>query len=82
MSHVLMTVCLVGVQGVFLYWVTSNIFSLGQSVLFKLPAVRKTLKLPDLAKMRATATGLPITEAGKPLITFAQPPKQRKAKTT
>ncbi|EIE26611.1 hypothetical protein COCSUDRAFT_39658 [Coccomyxa subellipsoidea C-169] len=69
-------------QGVFLYWVTSNIFSLGQSVLFKLPAVRKTLKLPDLAKMRATATGLPITEAGKPLVTFAQPPKQRKAKTT
>lgn len=78
MKHVM----LVGVQGVFLYWVTSNIFSLGQSVLFKVPAVRKTLKLPDLAKMQATATGLPITDAGKPIVTFAQPPKQRKAKNS
>lgn len=68
------------VQGVFLYWVTSNVFSLGQSVLFKVPSVRKALKLPDLAHMRATATGLPIVDSGKPVVTFAQPPKQKKAK--
>lgn len=72
-------VILVCLQGVFLYWVTSNIFSLGQSVLFKVPAIRKTLKLPDLTRMQATATGLPITDAGKPVVTFAQPPRQRKA---
>jgi len=72
-------VCVV-VQSVFLYWVTSNVFSLGQSVLFKVPSVRKALKLPDLAHMRATATGLPIVDAGKPVVTSAQPPKQKKAK--
>lgn len=72
----------VAVQGVFIYWVTSNIFSLGQAMLFKIPAMRTALKLPDMAKMRATATGLPITELGKPVVTYAQPPKLRKVKSS
>ncbi|CAL8466931.1 g6467 [Coccomyxa elongata] len=69
-------------QGVFIYWVTSNVFSLGQAMLFKIPAVRTALKLPDMAKLRATATGLPITELGKPVVTYAQPPKLRKVKSS
>ena len=66
------------VQGVFMYWVTSNLFSLGQSLVFKVPRVRRALNLPDLSYLRTTAKGLPI-EAGKPIVTFSQPPRQRKA---
>ena len=63
-------------QGVFIYWCTSNVFSLVQSLLFKLPAVRSFLNLPDLAKLRAIAAGQPTEHVGKPVVTFAQKPKQ------
>ena len=65
------------VQSVFCYWVTSNSFSLIQSVVFKVPVVRRFLNLPDLAQMQATASGLPVVTPGKPIETFAHPPKQR-----
>jgi YidC/Oxa1 family membrane protein insertase len=34
-------------QGVHVYWVTSNFFSLSQVAVLKIPAVRKALDLPD-----------------------------------
>ena len=33
--------------GVFMYWVTSNFFSLGQTALFKIPALKKALNIKD-----------------------------------
>ncbi len=63
-------------QGVFIYWCTSNVFSLVQSLAFKVPAVRTFLKLPDLAKLRAIAAGQPTENVGKPMVTFAQKPKK------
>ena len=67
-------------QGVFIYWCTSNVFSLFQSVLFKHPAVCTFLKLPDLAKLRAMAAGQPTEYVGKPVVTFAHKPKKAKEK--
>ena len=67
-------------QSVFCYWVTSNFFSLIQSVVFKAPVVRRFLNLPDLAHMQATASGLPVVTPGKPIETFAHPPSQRSKK--
>ena len=67
-------------QGVFIYWCTSNVFSLFQSMLFKLPAVRTFLKLPDLAKLRAMAAGQPTEYVGKPVVTYAHKPKRAKEK--
>ena len=61
-----------------MYWVTSNVISLGQSALFRVPSVRKWLKLPDMAVLRAATTG--GLQAGKPIVTFAQPPRPKKAK--
>lgn len=37
-------------QGVFVYWVTSNFFSIGQILTLKNPAVRKVLNIPQLLK--------------------------------
>lgn len=65
-------------QGVFVYWCTSNVFSLAQSLLFKVPSVRSFLKLPDLAKLKAMAAGQPTQHVGKPVMTFAQKPKRAK----
>lgn len=68
-------------QGVFIYWCTSNVFSLFQSLLFKVPAVRSFLKLPDLAKLRAIAAGQPTEHVGKPVVTFTQKPKKQRLQT-
>ena len=71
-------------QGVFCYWVTSNAFSLVQSLVFKLPGVRRALNLPLLSQMQSTGSGLPVEMPGKPIETFANPPnkasKQKKAR--
>ena len=67
-------------QGVFIYWCTSNVFSLAQSLLFKVPSVRTFLKLPQIAKLRAVAAGQPTDHVGKPVVTFAQKPNNKKAK--
>lgn len=64
-------------QGVFCYWVTSNMFSLMQALVFKMPAVRKACNLPPLAAMQATASGLPVVTPGRPIETFANPPSHR-----
>jgi len=37
-------------SGLFCYWVPNNLFSLTQTLLFKVPKVRKILKLPDKKK--------------------------------
>ena len=53
----------------------SNVFSLGQTSLLKIPAVKKALGLPDLSKLRPAAK----PDVGKPVQTFAQPPRQAAA---
>ncbi|XP_033626887.1 mitochondrial inner membrane protein OXA1L-like [Asterias rubens] len=39
-------------KAVFVYWLTSNIFSMGQVAVLKIPAVRKKLNIPDKIKHR------------------------------
>lgn len=48
-------------------------FSLGQTTLLKIPAVKKLLGLPDLSKLKGSK---PDVGAGKPVQTFSQPPRQ------
>ena len=43
-------------QATFVYWITSNFFSLGQVALLKIPVVRKGLGIPDVV-VHTTATG-------------------------
>lgn len=54
----------------------SNVFSLGQTTLLKIPAVKKLLGLPDLSKLKGSK---PDVGAGKPVQTFSQPPRQAAA---
>lgn len=61
---------------VFMYWTASNVFSLGQTTLLKIPAVKKLLGLPDLSKLKGSK---PDVGAGKPVQTFSQPPRQAAA---
>lgn len=42
---------------VFVYWITSNIFSLGQTAVLKSPTVRKLLNLPQLTKSTPVSGG-------------------------
>ncbi len=37
-------------QAVFVYWLTSNIFSMGQVAVLRIPAVRKKLNIPEKIK--------------------------------
>ncbi|PRW56043.1 mitochondrial inner membrane OXA1 [Chlorella sorokiniana] len=57
---------------VFMYWTASNVFSLGQTMMLKVPLVKKVLGLPDLSKLRS---GKPDVGPGKPVQTFSQPPR-------
>lgn len=49
----------------------SNVFSLGQTMLLKVPAVKKVLGLPDLSKLGKK----PDVDVGKPVTTFDRPPR-------
>lgn len=61
---------------VFMYWTTSNLFSLGQTLLLKVPSVKKVLGVPDLkAAAKAREGQIPV---GKPLVTFTQKPRKSK----
>ncbi|KAK9810108.1 hypothetical protein WJX72_005000 [[Myrmecia] bisecta] len=59
-------------QSVFCYWITSNAFSLLQSIVLKVPAVKQALGLPDLTRAAASTGG-----AGPhiPVVTFSAPPR-------
>ena len=35
-------------QAVFIYWMTSNFYSIGQISILKVPAIKKMLNLPDV----------------------------------
>ena len=48
-------------QAVFVYWITSNCFSLSQALLLKVPAVKGALKLPTV---QAAPQALPQTATG------------------
>lgn len=62
---------------VFMYWTTSNLFSLGQTLLLKVPSVKRVLGLPDLRAAAKVGEGqIPV---GKPLVTFAQKPRKSKS---
>ncbi len=49
----------------------SNVFSLGQTTLLKIPFVKQALGLPDLSQLKS---GKPDVGPGKPVQTFAKPP--------
>jgi YidC/Oxa1 family membrane protein insertase len=60
---------------VFMYWTTSNAFSLAQTMLLKIPGAKKALGLPELKK-----GGPAAAEAGKPAPPmFAQKPRRKGA---
>ncbi|CAM9692412.1 unnamed protein product [Ascophyllum nodosum] len=42
--------------GVFVYWTTSNLFSVSQTILLKAPAIRRRLGFPDPPKKQTKAT--------------------------
>lgn len=53
----------------------SNIFSLAQSALLKVPFVKKLVGLPDLSALKkGGAKAAADAAAGKPVVTFAQRP--------
>lgn len=55
----------------------SNVFSLAQTSLLKVPAVKRALGLPDLSKLATpAATAAAGLAAGKPVTTYKQPPPQ------
>lgn len=51
----------------------SNVFSLGQSMLLKIPGVKKAVGLPDLSQLRKASAAADMA-AGKPVQTFSQRP--------
>ncbi|KAL4420074.1 hypothetical protein ABPG77_004339 [Micractinium sp. CCAP 211/92] len=60
---------------VFMYWTASNIFSLVQTSVLKIPGVKRVLGLPDLSKLRAAGSAAGSAAVpGKPVQTYAQPP--------
>ncbi|KAI3436771.1 hypothetical protein D9Q98_006183 [Chlorella vulgaris] len=66
---------------VFMYWSASNVFSLVQSSLLKLPAVKRAVGLPDLAQVTPGAQAQAQAQLiGKPVQTFTSRPP-RKAPT-
>jgi YidC/Oxa1 family membrane protein insertase len=64
---------------VFMYWTASNLFSLAQTLVLKVPSVKKVLGLPDLKKAAAGAgaAAAAAAAAGKPVPTFSQKPKRQ-----
>ncbi len=47
-------------QGLFMYWLTSSVFSLSQILILKIPSVRTVFKIPKVVKHPVN------TEAGRP----------------
>ena len=37
-------------KGVFVYWITTNMFSLGQTLAFKVPLIKKIVAIPEIPK--------------------------------
>ena len=82
--------------GVFMYWTASNMVSLVQSTVLKIPSVKKTFGIPNLHKIQSSAASTPATAGSAaatatptiPAVTFTQKPKPKKrsakrsAKTT
>jgi YidC/Oxa1 family membrane protein insertase len=56
-----------------IYWLTSNMFSLGQLGLFKLPFIKKALNLPDYAGISPMVDGK--QGPAKPEVTFQRKPR-------
>lgn len=65
---------------VFMYWTASNIFSLAQTSLLKIPGVKRVLGLPDLSKLRPAGSAAAAAVPGKPVQTYAQPPPSLSAR--
>lgn len=65
-------------QAVLVYWSTSNVFSILQTALLKIPGLRKLLNIPEMiARPRDGAVPTNFT-LEKPAVTFTQRPKQAK----
>lgn len=62
-------------QGLFMYWLTSSIFSMGQILMLKVPAIRSTLGIPQIIKHPP-----PGTEEGKPQKGVMETLKQSKSR--
>lgn len=58
----------------------SNIFSLAQTSLLKIPGVKRVLGLPDLSKLRPAGSAAAAAVPGKPVQTYAQPPPSLSAR--
>lgn len=64
--------------GVFMYWTTSNIFSLTQTLVFKVPGVKKALGIPVHRVAGGKGIGTMSTQTiGQPPVTFAQKPNKK-----
>lgn len=63
---------------VFMYWTASNIFSLAQTLMLKVPGVKRLVGLPDLSKLRKGSAAAAAADAGKPVQTYTHKPKSRK----
>lgn len=61
-------------SSILLYWIASNTFSLGQTLLLKNPAVRKALGVPSLPQRKQQTAEAVV---GTPVKTLRYPPKTR-----
>lgn len=73
--------------GVFMYWTASNMVSLVQSTVLKIPSVKKTFGIPNLQKIQSSAASTPAATGSAaatptiPAVTFTQKPKAKKRST-
>lgn len=61
-------------SSILLYWIASNSFSLGQTLLLKNPTARKVLGIPSLPQKKVQAVQATV---GTPAKTFRYPPKKK-----
>lgn len=67
--------------GIFVYWITANIFSLSQLIILKSPALRKALDIPEAKEVVATpATNQSFTDMTKNAFEGYMESANRKAK--
>lgn len=59
-------------KALFCYWLTANVCSIVQGVVFKQPGVKEALGIPDVAHL-AKPTELPVS----PVVTFSQHPRSK-----
>lgn len=65
-------------QGVFVYWITSNIFSLGQSTLLRQKNVKRIVGIPDMVVMPDGTSRVSTTGGEAPVLLSVKPTKAKK----